>query len=121
MTYSDKLKDPRWQARRAEVLNRDDYTCRDCGEKPDSLDVHHLHYRKGAQPWEYPLNFLMSLCRDCHENRQSIEDEAKERIALMFGKMSVWRVYEMGKVAARFAESSDGGRIQIQHIKEPKK
>jgi len=67
-TYAEKLKDPRWQRRRLEILNRSDFTCEDpgCGTKTETLHVHHLDYLPNAEPWEYPDEYLMVLCESCH-------------------------------------------------------
>ena len=32
MKYSEKLRDPRWQKARLKVLERDNWTCVNCGE-----------------------------------------------------------------------------------------
>ena len=33
MGYSEKLKDPRWQKKRLEILERDNFRCQYCGDK----------------------------------------------------------------------------------------
>jgi hypothetical protein len=63
-TYSQKLKDPRWQKKRLEILNRDEWKCRYCGDKKTTLAVHHLEYL--GEPWEAPEDKLITLCEDCH-------------------------------------------------------
>lgn len=67
-TYSEKLKDPRWQRRRLEILSRSDFTCENpgCGSKTNTLHVHHLDYLPNAEPWEYSDEYLMALCEPCH-------------------------------------------------------
>lgn len=82
MTYAEKLKDPRWQRKRLEVFNRDNFTCRDCGVKDKPLHVHHCHYEKG-DPWKTHSDFLLTLCEDCHNARQESEDTAK----IIFGRI----------------------------------
>ena len=67
-SYSEKLKDPRWQRRRNEILLRDDYTCQLCGSTEDQLHVHHRAYEKGKEPWEYEDGSLVTLCWKCHED-----------------------------------------------------
>lgn len=42
--YSEKLKDPRWQKKRLEILNRDEFACRFCGDNKSTLNVHHISY-----------------------------------------------------------------------------
>lgn len=65
-----RYKDPRWQKRKAEILIRDDYTCRDCFDKTTTLNVHHAFYRRDAMPWEYADDELRTLCEPCHEQRE---------------------------------------------------
>lgn len=66
MTYSEKLRDPRWQKKRLEILNRDDWTCCSCLDASSPLAVHHLVYRAGKDPWEYENDELITLCESCH-------------------------------------------------------
>ena len=68
MTYSEKLKDPRWQKKRLEVLSRDEWKCQECGEKERTLHVHHKTYVYGKAPWDYNSNNLLTLCEDCHHD-----------------------------------------------------
>ena len=63
--YAEKLKDPRWQKKRLEVLSRDDWACVHCGETRLTLHVHHLKYTKG-EPWDISSEYLETLCKDCH-------------------------------------------------------
>lgn len=67
MDYKEKLKDQRWVKRRMEIMERDNHRCMICGEDTSRLNVHHLHYKKGAEPWEYGDNELATLCEDCHK------------------------------------------------------
>lgn len=77
-TYYQKLKDPRWQRRRLQIFERDEFKCRSCGcgidESPESvqLHVHHLRYEKNTDPWDYPSGDLLTLCNDCHECAEEI-------------------------------------------------
>lgn len=64
MTYSDKLKNPKWQRKRLEILKRDDFTCKYCGDKETELHVHHKSYR--GNPWESNNKELQTICKHCH-------------------------------------------------------
>lgn len=69
--YSTYLKDSRWKRKRERILERDGHKCTWCGRE-DHLEVHHLCYYKYpngkfADPWDYPDEKLITLCRDCHE------------------------------------------------------
>lgn len=61
------LKDPRWQKKRLEILQRDNFTCQCCGSKTKELQIHHLYYDKNLKPWEYSNEALVTMCLDCHE------------------------------------------------------
>ena len=67
MTYTEKLKDPRWQKKRLEIFKRDNWKCRGCRESNSTLHVHHFYYIKGNDPWEYPNKHLVTICKDCHD------------------------------------------------------
>lgn len=79
-TYSEKLKDERWQKKRDKVKERANYMCQDCGSK-EALEVHHCYYKFGLEPWQYPFDSLRCLCRDCHKKRGKIEMELRARMA----------------------------------------
>lgn len=81
MSYKEKLKDPRWQKRRLEIMQRDDFTCQRCKDKEETLHVHHLHYVYGIEPWDYHPDFLLTLCETCHYYEFGMKD-AKESILI---------------------------------------
>jgi len=85
-TYAEKLKDPRWQRKRLEVLNIHDFTCDGCYGDGNTLHVHHLYYVSGRDPWEYPNFALTVLCEDCHSFAHSAPAAPMEfeRIMQMF-------------------------------------
>jgi len=64
--YSEKLKDPRWQKMRLQILERDGWCCQRCLDSESTLHVHHLRYVPDWEPWEYPPNLCLTLCEECH-------------------------------------------------------
>ena len=78
-TYKEKLSDRRWQKKRNSILERDEYKCQStsCNSGDKSLlHVHHLAYLGDLEPWEYPDDMLVTLCKTCHEkenNRLELE------------------------------------------------
>lgn len=66
-SYSEKLLDPRWQRKRLETMESADFKCEACDAADKTLHVHHLAYRKNAEPWDYARNELAVLCKECHE------------------------------------------------------
>lgn len=71
MTYAEKLRDPRWQRKRLEVLQRDEFSCLACGDSESTLHVHHRLYLKRLEPWDYPNHLLQTLCEECHKSIKS--------------------------------------------------
>lgn len=77
MNYSDKLKSPKWQKKRLEIMDRDNFKCRTCLDDKKTLHVHHIFYdSKYKNPWDYPNCLLITLCDDCHtlEHEKDIKD-----------------------------------------------
>ena len=65
--YYEKLKDPRWQKMRLEVMQRDEFTCQGCLDATSTLNVHHLIYSDRGDPWDVATSSLITLCESCHE------------------------------------------------------
>ena len=72
-TYSEKLRDPRWQKMRLKVMERDGFTCQFCRSTEKTLNVHHKHYDKGAEPWEYAPEVLVTCCEECHQRIEALK------------------------------------------------
>lgn len=77
ITYTQKLKDPRWQRKRLQVLQRDSWACLRCKNDQATLHVHHKFYTKGLEPWEYADSELETLCEKCHQE-EHLEFESGE-------------------------------------------
>jgi hypothetical protein len=82
MTYGEKLRDPRWQKKRLEILQRDNWQCVECGETNKTLHVDHKFYEKGEDPWDCPDDLLQSLCVDCHESVGWLRQEIARLLAV---------------------------------------
>jgi hypothetical protein len=80
-TYSEKLKDPRWQKKRLEILERDGWKCMCCGDKDNTLHVHHIFYIPNTEPWEIHNGFLITLCETCHNPRPCDGNESCDNCA----------------------------------------
>jgi hypothetical protein len=68
-TYAEKLKDPRWQKKRLEIFQRDQFRCMECFSDEKSLQVHHIAY-KGKNPWDTPNELLITYCYECHQKEE---------------------------------------------------
>lgn len=82
--YAKKLKHPNWQKKRLQILNRDRFTCKLCGDTETTLHIHHKYYVNGNDPWDYPNTALVTLCEHCHTEVESdkinIENFSQVRI-----------------------------------------
>jgi 5-methylcytosine-specific restriction endonuclease McrA len=70
-SYSEKLKDPRWQKKRLEVMQRAKFKCEACNRDNETLHVHHLYYK--SEPWETDSKYLECLCATCHAAREEAD------------------------------------------------
>lgn len=82
--YSRLLLDPRWQKKRLEILQRDDFICQYCCNGEDTLHIHHRYYEYGKSPWEYNNNSLMTLCANCHGNHSGRIKNSERRLLKAF-------------------------------------
>lgn len=71
MPYREYLRTQHWALAQSAVLKRDHNKCADCGDsnKEKAIEVHHITYiRRGKEN----LEDLMTLCKDCHNERHFI-------------------------------------------------
>jgi Zn finger protein HypA/HybF involved in hydrogenase expression len=66
-TYAEKLRDPRWQRLRLEVMQRAKFKCENCWDSETNLQIHHPAYKIGANPWDYDKSELLCYCEECHK------------------------------------------------------
>ncbi len=93
MNYSEKLRDPRWQKKRLEILKRDKFSCTLCRDKETTLHVHHKKYT--GNPWDAPNEDLVTHCEHCHSFTESVK--------------SKWEIFSVKKIYS--AENYSYGRL----------
>lgn len=64
--YSELLRSPKWQRKRLEIMQRDNWKCKSCNDDLKELHVHHLRYTVD-NPWEEIDENLITLCDSCHK------------------------------------------------------
>jgi len=110
MTYSEKLKDPRWICRRAALIAKNGHRCQECGQGAEdgerTLQIHHVAYIRGREPWDHPDEILICLCPTCHTDRQVHDEEARFEFARLIAGLSSFQVYELSK---KLRTKLDGG------------
>lgn len=75
--FWEKYKDPRWQKKRLEVLNRAGFKCERCSDAASQLHIHHAYYKSGMKPWEYRDDTLFCLCEVCHSEVGEMCDDLR--------------------------------------------
>lgn len=113
MTYSDKLKSPKWQKKRLEVLNRDNFKCCLCGDEETELHVHHLKYT--AEPWSAPISDLETLCKYCHHLTEATKEWGvrfikcfgQEDKKIILDDSGTINLFKDGDIVLRLAQKSD--------------
>lgn len=94
-TYAEKLLDPRWQQLRLRVFERDSWKCRICGDAKGTLNAHHVHYHPLAEgPWDYEIETIITLCKDCHSDEHVELEAAKANLITAIIKKGNYTVYD---------------------------
>jgi hypothetical protein len=81
MNYKDQLKNPKWQKKRLEIFQRDNFTCQLCGDTETELQVHHLKY--SGDVWNEPNENLITYCKHCHSIVTDYQKEGQIVRAIM--------------------------------------
>jgi len=107
-TYSEKLKDPRWQKKRLEIMDRDKFECQACFDPTKTLNVHHFYYDE-CELWEYDNSALITLCEDCHKEEEFLKSFTKSSIeylvSLGFLRIDISKI--ISTISHRTDEMSD--------------
>jgi hypothetical protein len=77
-SYRELLLDPRWQRKRLEVLERDDWQCVSCGRRNANLQIDHKRYERGKPPWDIDSKHLQTLCEKCHSKITELRRKCME-------------------------------------------
>jgi hypothetical protein len=81
--YWELLRDPRWQKKRLEALNRAEFACQWCEAADVTLNVHHTYYARGAAPWDYPDGAYLVLCENCHQYNHDLRGQMERDLAVL--------------------------------------
>jgi len=107
--YSELLKDPRWQKKRLEIMERDKFLCSYCWKGDKTLHVHHLLYFSGRKPWEYDGRHLVTVCEDCHQQEHNFYDSTEKDILMPIIRergISAHFIIKLMKIASSFDDNS---------------
>ncbi|HEX7531460.1 MAG TPA: hypothetical protein VF333_09970 [Pyrinomonadaceae bacterium] len=116
-TYAEKLRDPRWQRKRSQIMKRADFKCEDCGNTTDMQSVHHCFYIAGREPWEYEDNELRCLCEICHEDRAIIEHDFVLQVKRAMALLPFRNLYDLFEL---MRQAEDGARMLASLLSQDK-
>lgn len=99
-SYTELLRDPRWQRKRLTIMERDRFVCCRCGAGHLTLNVHHTFYQKGVLPWQYPDHSLLTFCEPCHVKEEKEKEAIDRKISLYLRKLGAtnMRVNRIGNL-----------------------
>lgn len=80
------------------------------------MHVHHKYYLKGANPWEYPLEALCTLCPACHASLEQMRAELRSVIAEM-GRHELAQVVAYAK-AIQSSHCEDEDVLQVEELEQ---
>lgn len=98
--YTDLLKDPKWQKKRLEIMNRDNWRCNNCHDDSEMLVVHHKYYDKDKMPWEYCNKAYITLCFGCHDELHKDQKQLHSDIIENFrhSEFSMEEIWEISQI-----------------------
>lgn len=100
--YAAKWKDPRWQKKRLEIMERDGFSCRIYGDASSTLAVHHFGYDDGKDPWDYEQCMLITICQFCHEVEHAERPEYEDLLLHTLRKAG-FSAHDVFSIAEGFA------------------
>lgn len=87
---AENFQDPRWQQKRLEIMQRDNWSCCGEGEHEGMLNVHHRKYTT-SEPWNEPNENLITLCERHHKAEHDGLGAAADGVTMAL-KKSNWMV-----------------------------
>ena len=76
--FVDSYDTAEWDKLSTEAKVRDGHRCVDCREEDKGKpQVHHMFYTFERLAWEYPVESLHTLCRQCHLERTVLTKQIK--------------------------------------------
>lgn len=116
MTYSEKLRDPRWQKKRLKILERDGFACVSCESGLQDGKTLHVHHKRYANnPWDVADDDLETLCEACHAETTERFAELK-RISAYLNATTVGYVAGFAKGVVQAFEGGDCHLVNAEEI-----
>ncbi|HUA37694.1 MAG TPA: hypothetical protein VMA35_04755 [Candidatus Sulfopaludibacter sp.] len=116
-----KYDDLRWKRKSLEVLGRDEGVCQNFRRTniEVTLQAHHRNYTT-SDPWDEPMENLITLCKDCHPFERKNLGTAARKVANALMK-SNWMVKHRAQLQRCVEESVISPEEFSQLVEERKK
>ena len=108
-SYSEKLRDPRWQKSRLLIFQRDNWACQRCNSTENTLHVHHKLYIRDKEPWDYPDKLLVTLCEYCHQAETDELPKALDEVRVAL--QTTWSSVDLSLFAHFFETAAEDASI----------
>lgn len=92
MSYQSDLQDVRWQRKRLEIFQRDDFQCIRCGDAKSMVVVHHRSYH--LRPWDCPEFDLETLCQKDHQKEHERHEDGRPTLFVL--RQMIARAHSVG-------------------------
>jgi hypothetical protein len=102
--YESLLHSPKWQRKRLEIMQRDEWKCRVCGDTERELHVHHIKY-SGKNPWDAKNEDLITLCDECHTQSHALKKLYEEIYSQIIDSLSIYTNGEEPKTIIEYIEA----------------
>lgn len=106
LSDADILRDPRWLDKAGRIKTRDGHKCVSCGctASESRINVYHIVARD-LERWEYPDEYLRSMCPDCFLRRQRRMRDLIDDLRKAFADLSLSEFFtaceRVGKVVEK--------------------
>jgi|SRR6185312_11842192 len=119
MTWKEQLLTREWNNKRTEILLRDNFKCQHpgCGKQFEGIEVHHIEYCGDWKAWEYPNDWLTSLCGQ-HHNAHHKNLELAERLLLRTLKTRGFLMSDLLALSAYFETEDQFTQSLLKTIRE---
>ena len=101
--YLIRLQDPKWKEKADQIRVQRKHTCECCGTKNAAMQIHHIYYQKGLDPWGYDDECYSCLCPKCHrivhaENKKVSSLLSYAAICNSFDYIKIYNYLKLGGI-----------------------
>lgn len=92
--YLSQLNNIEWLKKRYFIKERDNNECNNCQNK-NELQVHHTLYFENKNLWEYEDEYLVTLCKNCHQEEHRLYGIGNFKRSIKYSNDILKRIYNI--------------------------